>query len=316
MSQTTTLENVINTIHTMSMNHYDETIPVQDMEFDSLSQMWVSGKPVEVMPSAQRLLANRLRVPYTYLERCPTDLQANNLNFWIKKEAKQRQTFFCRFDNNRLRAVFTDRYRPLDNMEILSQLIENGFDPMAEVQYSVDETMFLIKIPEYSRAFSISLSHEKQDRVVPGLSISNSEVGLLAFSIEALIYRLICSNGLISKTSTASRFKHISQKGIENFNDTLRLVLQDSIHNQRQFQISRQSEVSNPISTIEMFARQFGLAEVETEMVRQAYYQEPGNSMFSVINAYTAAAKSPQLTTAEVYKLEKAGGLILSLVKA
>jgi hypothetical protein len=315
MSQTTTLENVINTIHNMSLNHYDDTIPVQDMEFDSLSQMWVAGKPVEIAPSAQRLLANRLRVPYTYLERCPEDLQAQNLNFWIEQETRKRETFFCRFDNNRLRAVFTERYRPLDNMEILSQLIEGGFDSMAEVQYSVDETMFLIKIPEYSRAFSVNLSHEKQDRVVPGICISNSEVGILAFSIEAFFYRIVCTNGLISKTSTASRFKHISQKGLDNFHDTLRLVLQDSTHNQRQFQISRQSEVSNPISTIEMFARQFGLAEVETEMVRQAYYQEPGNSMFSVINAYTAAAKSPQLTTAEVFKLERAGGMILSLVK-
>ena len=316
MSQTTTLENVINTIHTMSMNHYDETIPVQDMEFDSLSQMWVSGKPVEIAPSAQRLLSNRLRVPYTYLDRCPKDLQAQNLNFWIEQEAKQRQTFFCRFDNNRLRAVFTERYRPLDNMEILSQLIENGFDPMAEVQYCVDDTMFLIKIPEYSRAFSVSLSHEKQDKVVPGICISNSEVGILAFSIEAFFYRLVCTNGLISKTSTASRFKHISQKGIENFHDTLRLVIQDSTHNQRQFQISRQSEVSNPLSTIEMFARQFALSQTETEVVQKAYFMEEGATMFHIINAFTAAAKSPQLTTAEVYKLEKAGGLILSLVKA
>jgi len=316
MSHTTTLENVINTIHNMSMNYYDETIPVQDMKFDSLSQMWVSGKPVEIAPSAQRLLANRLRVPYTYLERCPKDLQAFNMNHWIEQEAKQRATFFCRFDNNRLRAVFTDRYRPLDNMEILSQLIQNGFDPMAEVQYSVDDTMFLIKIPEYSKTFSVSLSHEKQDCVVPGICISNSEVGILAFSIEAFFYRLVCTNGLISKTSTASRFKHISQKGIENFNDTLRLVLQDSIHNQRQFQISRQSELSNPLSTIEMFARQFALSQTETEVVQKAYYLEEGATMFHIINAFTAAAKSPQLTTAEVYKLEKAGGMMLPLVNA
>lgn len=316
MSHTTTLENVINTIHNMSMNYYDETIPVQDMEFDSLSQMWVSGKPVEIAPSAQRLLANRLRVPYTYLERCPKDLQAQNLNFWIEQEAKQRQTFFCRFDNNRLRAVFTERYRPLDNMNILSQLINNGFDPLAEIQFSVDDTMFIIKIPEYDRAFSVSLSHEKQDRVVPGICISNSEVGLLAFSIEAFFYRIVCTNGMISKTSTASRFKHISQKGIENFHDTLRLVIQDSTHNQRQFQISRQSEVSNPLSTIEMFARQFALSQTETEVVQKAYFMEEGATMFHIINAFTAAAKSPQLTTAEVYKLEKAGGLILSLVKA
>jgi hypothetical protein len=315
MTNTSTLEKVINKVHAHSMNHYDEVIPVQDMEFESLSQMRVSGKSIEVLPSAQRLLANRLRVPYTYLERCPTELQASNLNFWIEQEARQRETFFCRFNDQKLRAVFTERYRPLDNMEILSQLIENGFDPSAEVQSSMDDTMFLIKIPEYSRSFNVSAVHEKQDKIVPGISLANSEVGILAFSIEAFFYRLVCTNGLISMTSSTSRFKHISQRGIENFQDTLAQVIQGSIHNQNQFHISRNSAVNNPISSIEMFAHQFGLSQVETEVVRQSYYTEQGTTMFHIINAFTAAAKAPGLTTGEIYKLEKAGGQILSMVK-
>jgi hypothetical protein len=72
--------------------------------------MWVAGKQVEVAPTAQRLLSNRLRVPYSYLSRCPAELQARNLNYWIEQERQQRETFFCRFDANRLRAVFTERY--------------------------------------------------------------------------------------------------------------------------------------------------------------------------------------------------------------
>jgi hypothetical protein len=55
---------------------FDEIVPLQEMEFDSLTQMWVAGKQVEVAPSAQRLLSNRLRVPYSYLSRCPAELQA------------------------------------------------------------------------------------------------------------------------------------------------------------------------------------------------------------------------------------------------
>ena len=62
MTQIATLENVINEVHQHSINHFDETIPLQEMEFDSLTQMWVSGRQVEVVPSAQRLLSNRLRV--------------------------------------------------------------------------------------------------------------------------------------------------------------------------------------------------------------------------------------------------------------
>jgi len=73
------------------------------MEFDSLTHMWVADKSIEVAPSAQRLLSNRLRVPYSYLSRCPSELQARNLNYWIEQERQQRETFFCRFDE-----IFSD----------------------------------------------------------------------------------------------------------------------------------------------------------------------------------------------------------------
>ena len=67
MKATATLETVIDRVHQMSVNQYDEIVPVQDMEFDSLNQMWISGRRVEILPSAQRLLSNRLRVPFSYL---------------------------------------------------------------------------------------------------------------------------------------------------------------------------------------------------------------------------------------------------------
>jgi hypothetical protein len=316
MTKTATLETVITEVHERSIHHFDETIPVQEMAFDSLTQMWVSGKPVEVLPSAGRLFANRLRVPYTYLERCPQELQARNLNYWIEQESRQRNSLFCRFNGDKLRAVFTERYRPMDNLTILSELIQNGFDSSAKVQYSIDDTMFLVKIPEYERAFRVSTGYGNQDEIIPGVCFANSEVGILAFNIEAFFYRLVCTNGLISKTSSVSRFKHISQKGIENFRETLACVIQDSFHNQNRFQISRESPVSDPIASIEKFAFQFGLSQAETEVVRQSYYLEQGGTMFHIINAFTASAKTHGLTTAEVYKFEKAGGQILALVKA
>jgi hypothetical protein len=316
MVNTTTLENVITQVHQDSINHFDETLPVNEMSFDSLNNMWISGEQVAVAPSAQRLLSNRLRVPYSYLARCPEGLQAENLNFWIEQEAQHRDTFFCRFNGDTLRAVFTERYQPLDNMEILSQLIEQGFDPNSEVQCSFDNNMFLLKIPEYARAFGINEGYGMLDEIVPGVAFANSEVGLLAFNIEAFFYRLVCTNGLISKTaSTVSRFKHISNKGLENFPATLSSVINGSIRNQEVFKLSRESHVDDPISSIESFSRRFGLAQNESELVKQSFDQEPGNTLFHIINAYTAAAKTDGLSTADVYKFEKAGGQILSLVK-
>ena len=88
MRETAKLETVIENVHTMSANYHDETLNVMDMEFDSAESMWIAGQKFEVLPSAQKLFSNRLRVPYSYLTRCPDDLQARNLNHWIAEEQK------------------------------------------------------------------------------------------------------------------------------------------------------------------------------------------------------------------------------------
>ncbi|MBF0527740.1 MAG: DUF932 domain-containing protein [Deltaproteobacteria bacterium] len=310
MRGTDRFENVIDLVREISANHYDETIPVVDMEFDSLKRMWVSGKKMEVLPSAQRLMANRLRVPYSYLIRCPEDLQAQNLNHWLREETKQRDNLFCRFDGNSLRAVFTDRYTALDHLEILSKMMGYGIAPEAEVQYALDQGMLVVKIPDYTRTFGLN-----GDRITPGISIANSEVGILAFSIEAYFYRLVCSNGLIAQTAVSSKFRHISRKGLDEFPDIMRQVVFEIENNQGKFRLSLASPVSAPLSSIELFNRQFQIGKEAGEAVKIGYEREPGFTMFHVINAYTRAAQAYGLSTEECYHLEKVGGLILSMVK-
>ena len=91
----TKLENVMGKVQEMSLNYNDDTIPVADMEFRSLDMMSIGSNTFEVLPSAQRLLANRLRVPHSYLCRCPEELQAQNLNYWLEQQRKERETFTC-----------------------------------------------------------------------------------------------------------------------------------------------------------------------------------------------------------------------------
>ena len=311
MRTTDTFENVIGKVHRMSLDYYDEVIPIRDMEFEGFDNMTVGYKEFEVLPSAQRLIANRLRIPQSYLSRCPEYLQSDNLNYWLEREQKNRETFFCRFSGNKLRGVFTERYTALDHMEILTKMLDYGFDPACEVHYSLDESLMVLKVPEYGRMFGLT----EKDKIVPGISIANSEVGILALSIEAFFYRLVCSNGLIATTSVGSRFKHVSRKAMDEFPQVLSDVVYQSQKSQGRFRISMQTPVDNPMSTIETFAKQFQLSQDETEIVRQAYFLEQGATMFHVINAFTRAAQTPILDAMNSYKLERIGGQILSLVK-
>jgi hypothetical protein len=257
-------------------------------------------------------LANRLKVPYSYLSRCPEDLQADNLNYWISQERRNRQNLFCRFDGNNLRAVFTERYTPIDNIEVLHKMADYGFDLEQKIQFSMDEEMLLIKVPEYNRSFLLA----ENDKIIPGISIVNSEVGILALSIEAFYYRLVCTNGLISKTKVDARYKHISRKVMDEFPMVLEGVVSQSRYGHDRFRISAETPVDRPEDSIEAFARQFQIPQEQTEIIKHAFYQEPGATMFHIINAFTRAAQNSVLSATDSYQLEKTAGTILGMVKS
>jgi len=312
MRQKITLEKAIAQVHDISSLNYDEMISVKDMRFESLNQMTISGQPFGVAPTAQRLISNRLRVPFSYLDRCPAELQRENLQYWIEQEARNRDALFCRFSGNNVRAIFTERYTAIDNMEVLSKMLDHGFGPQCEVHLSLDPEMMSLKIPEFGRTFKLS----ENDKVVPGISISNSEVGLLCLTIQAYYYRLVCTNGLISQTSVDARYKHISRRIMDEFHIVLEGVVAQSQHGRNRFMISTQTAVDNPEKTIETFANQFLIPREETEIIKQAYHLEQGGTMFHIINAFTRAAQDRSLNAYGAHRLERAGGNILAMLKA
>ena len=313
MKATTTLGNLIEQVETMSAGNFDETVSLSEIEFGSLNEMWIGGVGVDVLPQAQRLLANRLRAPFSYLDRCPAELQAQNLNYWLEQERKERNTFFCRFNGeHQVRAVFTDRYTAIDNREILSKMIELNFRPEQEVQYMLDDGMMVVKVPDYGKSFNVVL----KDTVAPGISIGNSEIGFLSFCIECFYLRLVCTNGMVVPVSVGqSRFKHISRKAFEALPETIRQVAESSNRQQAQMVISVNTPVHSPIQTIESFNKRFGLTLAEGEMVKASFAQETGETMWNVIQAYTGSARAPELTVEAAYRLERVGGQILALVK-
>lgn len=306
-----TLGKVIEMVDDISANHHDEIVPVSDIQFESLDKAHIAGNEIEILPSAQHLFAYRLRVPHQYLIRCPQDLQEANLNYWLQEEQKARDTLFCRFDGYTLRAVFTERYTAFDNKDVLGRMVDYGFSLDTEVHYTLDDSLMNLKIPEYDRMFAFP----GDDKMVPGTSIANSEIGVLSFSIEAYIYRLVCSNGLISMTSVAKRFKHISNKAVMEFNDALNQVGSETRHSQDRLRISTETPVHNPDETFTSFNRRFLITKKEAEAVQGAWDRETGETMYSIINAYTRSAQDPVLTAEESYKLERTGGQILALVR-
>ena len=229
------------------------------------------------------------------------------MNYWIEREKNDK--LFFRFDGEEVRAVFTPRYIPTDNLEVLERLKSLNFPQDAPVQYSLDDTFMMVNIPDNQKSFTIN-----GDRMTPGVSVSNSEVGIASLSISAFVLRLVCTNGMISKTEVTASYRHISAKILNEFPQVLDGISNKLETQKHQIRISLQSKVDNPESTLERFNRQFQVDKLEKEAVEWGWPLEAGETMFHIINTYTRASQYDLLSADSSFKLQKIGGNILAML--
>jgi len=303
----TTLGKVFDRVDEMSAACYDMNIDVPDVSFDNLDVLRIAGEPHQIRSVAQRSISNRLGIPYPYLRRCPPDVQALNLNHWITKEKNDQLLF--RFDGHDVRALFTTKYIPVDNFEVCERLDSLGYGPDTEVQCHLDPEFMSLSIPDGAKAFDIN-----GDKFKPGISISNSEVGLASLSIAAFVLRLVCTNGMVAKSDVSASYRHVSTKILNEFPQVLDKVSYELGAQRSQFKLSMESSVDDPEGTLASFNRQFGLNASEKEAVEWAWPKEMGSNMFAVVNTYTRAAQWNELSAESSFRLSRVGGNILGML--
>ena len=307
MNNITTLENVFQRVDAMFQTCHDRLVPVADISFDNLDTIKIASSVHPLKPIAQRSIAWRLGIPYNYLRKCPPEIQSVQMNYWIEHEKNEQ--LFARFDRNSVRAIFTPKYKPVDNMDVILEIYGMGYRPETQVQCHLDDLLMSLSIMDGEKVFEIN-----GDRFRPGVSISNSEVGLASLSISAFILRLICTNGLVSKTELSASYRHVSTKILNEFPVILDKVPVELGRQRHQIGLSMESPVDDPLKTIESFNRQFQLNEPERQAVEWAWPQEAGDTLFSVVNSYTRAAQFKGLSAESSYKLQRVGGNVLGML--
>lgn len=307
MKKMTTLGKVFDRVDELSRNCTDKLIKVNDISFNGFESVSINGDSHRLRTMAQRSIAYRLGIPFQYLRRCPQEVQAYNMNYWMPKE-KNEELFF-RFDGSEVRAIFTPKYTPVDNFEVMERLDALGYEPETKVQCHLDDAFMVLSIPDEHKGFQVN-----GEKMTPGIAISNSEVGLASLKISAFILRLVCTNGMISKTEISASYRHVSRKILTEFPEVISKVSHELGIQRHQLMLSVDSKVDDPQSAFERFNKQFQLSKPEREAVEWAWPHEAGDSMFNVINAYTRAAQFEALPAESSYRLQRVGGDILDML--
>jgi hypothetical protein len=307
MNKITTLGKVFNRVDALSQNCFDQHVDVKDISFDNLDSIKIAGEAHPMRTIAQRSITWRLGIPYQYLRKCPPEIQSLNMNYWIEHE-KNEQLFF-RFDGREVRAIFSLKYVPVDHFQICERLDSLGYGPDTQVQAIIDPEFMSLSILDGKKSFDIN-----GDKFRPGISISNSEVGLASLSIAAFLLRLVCTNGMVSKTEISASYRHVSTKILDEFPQVMDKVSYELGAQKHKVGLSMESKVDDPLKTIESFNRQFNLNQSQKDAVEWAWPQEMGDMMFNVVNCYTRSAQFKGLSAENSYQLQRVGGNILGML--
>lgn len=296
----------------------------------------------EVNDHTHAQISARLGVPKAYYDRLKKDhpkLLVENVATLFQEEPERRmiRTLSSPNGSRIARAFLSDRYRRVDNEQIaqaaLPALLKT--DGIDIVSCDVTESRLYIQ----ARFPRIEGEVQKGDVVQSGLIITNSEIGLGALEIKPMIYRLVCTNGLV----TGSEFsegrlnkKHVGRKveAGEDYtvysDETLRaddhvlmLKIRDSISAlsdpelffrlMEKLRASTEGpQVQKPVRAVEELGKAFALPKSEQESILEALIRGGDYSKWGLVNAVTAQANE-QKSYDRAYELETLGGQVLDL---
>lgn len=165
---------------------------------------------------AHRQIGTALKIPATYYDRMMKEnpqLLADNVNSWFQMNPTSRM---IRTLDGTTRAFLSNRYRRIDNFEIA----ETVLPIIGEMKDARIESCEVTDQKMYIKVVNPRLTTEvvPGDVVQAGIMITNSEVGLSSVKVQPLIYRLVCSNGMVVNDA-ATRKYHIGRinDAAENF---------------------------------------------------------------------------------------------------
>lgn len=287
-----------------------------------------------VNDTAHRQIGAALNIPTKYYDKMRTEypeLLAENVNGWF---GRNPQTRMVRTLDGNARAFLSDKYRRIDNFEIAETVLPILSEiPDARVEScEVTETKMYLKVVNPRLEADVVPG----DTVQAGIIITNSEVGCGSVAVQPLLYRLVCTNGMVVNDAAARRY-HIGRANTqgENFgiftDETIKaddkafmLKIRDTvkaateqIHFQKVVDMMR---VANGVKLdtpdipkfVELTASEFGLTQNEGKGVLDHLIRDGNLSLYGLANAVTRYSQDVE-SYDRATELESAGYTILGM---
>ena len=311
----------------------------------------LNGMTAPLNSHAHGQFSAHLGIPKAYydrmLEQTP-DLLCDNVNTWLMREPDKRR--MVRTLDRRVRAFLSDRYRPLDNYDLLSTALPSLQEIEAKVVSSeVTEQRLYVKAimpklcEEIPEGLELGKGHTfaKKDMLIAAIIISNSEIGAGTLRIEAGMYKTRCTNLAIFADAGMKKY-HIGRSAVAELDSAVE-VFTDETRQQddKAFWMKVRDVVSatcNPEmfkaqiekvraatedrilnddlpAVMEVTAKKFGLSEKVRNSTLKNLIQGQDFTRWGLLNAITRTSQDVE-DYDEATNLEHLGGKVLELPRS
>lgn len=255
--------------------------------------------------TAHAQLGELCRIPGKYYEllREHPELWVENVNYWMNTDGTQQ---LIRTLDGRIRAILSSKYRRLDNFELTQQVL-----PLLNQAGATIESSEITETKLYIKAITHHISGETKvgDIVSAGVLIQNSEVGHGSLAVKPLIYRKVCSNGMIVDKWAMKKY-HIGkeQDQIEFKEDTVVaddlafwLKVRDLVNHSlsqvtfdailQEMKNSTKDVINDPVESVELVTKTYRLRDTEHNDVLKYLTQGGDLTSYGLGNAVTQMAQ-------------------------
>lgn len=307
---------------------WDQLIPLEELQMQEgrlcCPRLYRAEYPrgLALTNWAQTQFCQRLRIPTAYYRRCPTWLKDTQANFWLHGELTAEipanpearpERWLLRAKGEALRGILSERYAKLNNADVLAAL-----EPLVKDRFEV-EWQALTEESWHLRLVDPKLVREVSpgDRLCAGLHIANSEVGKRAVTVDALVYRLVCANGLIRLVKGRSllyqRHVALSQPRFEAaISSALREAIVQGTGFMERMAMATGETLPDVAGVLSTLSNRWGLSQTIEAQIKETLeraeraHQE---TLYGLVNAVTNVAQT--LSPDDRYTLEALAGRLV-----
>jgi hypothetical protein len=284
-------------------------VTVVDSKDQGVSLVVPNQGEFPIAPIAHEQIASHTGIPKKYYDRMLTEdpsLLTNNINRWLSADESKRMV---RTMYGKNRAFLSNKYQRIENEEIAARALEVLLSTPGLDVISTEVTERRL----YIQATTTRITGEvkKGDPVQAGVIITNSETGHGSVSVQRVIYRLVCLNGLVLPDGKY-RANHTGARLDDNealWKDDTRqaddkavlLKVRDMVSaavSDKHFgeyltklRATTEQKISgDPIKAVEVLSQKLGVNEAEKGGILRSLIEGHDLSRWGFVNAVTAQA--------------------------